>query len=181
LQDAQRAMRLIRAHAAQFGLDPARIGVMGFSAGGHLAARLATRCDLKTYTSLDDADNASPRPDIAVLGYPVISFRDGVAHMESRTKMLGPDPEPAKIKQYSAEIDVPSTTPPCFLMCAADDSVVPADNSLLMFQSLRQAKIPATLHVFERGGHGFGLQSSNDPTVAAWPNLFLEWSRQHRF
>ena len=95
--------------------------------------------------------------------------------------MLGPDPEPAKIREYSAEIDVPSTTPPCFLMCAADDPVVSAENSLLMFQSLRQAKIPATLHVFERGGHGFGLQSSADPSVAAWPNLFLEWSRQHRF
>jgi acetyl esterase/lipase len=181
LQDAQRALRLIRSHAVQFGLDPARVGVMGFSAGGHLAARLATRFDLKTYTSLDAADDSLPRPDIAVLGYPVISFREGVAHKESRTKMIGSDPAPAKIKEYSAEIDVPSTTPPCFLMCAADDATVPVENSLLMFQSLRQTGVPATLHIFERGGHGFGLQSQSDPTVAAWPSLFLDWSRQHRF
>ena len=181
LQDAQRAMRFIRGHAAQFGLDPARIGVMGFSAGGHLAARLATRFDLKTYTPLDDTDNTSARPDIAALGYPVISFRDGVAHMGSRVNMLGPNPEAARIREYSAEIDVPRTTPPCFLMCAADDPTVSVDNSLLMFQALRQAKTPAALHIFESGGHGFGLQSSNDPCLAAWPNLFLEWSRQHRF
>jgi acetyl esterase/lipase len=181
LQDAQRAVRLIRANATQFGLDPARVGVMGFSAGGHLAARLATRFDLKTYTPLDDADNTSPRPDIAALGYPVISFRDGVGHMGSRTKMLGANPDAATIKEYSAEIDVPQTTPPCFLMCAADDPAVPVDNSLLMFQALRRAKIPAALHIFEGGGHGFGLQSNSDPSVAAWPSLFLEWSRQHRF
>jgi acetyl esterase/lipase len=181
LQDAQRAMRLIRGHAAQLGLEPARVGVMGFSAGGHLAARLATRFDLKTYTSLDEADSTSPRPDIAALGYPVISFRDGVAHMGSRMKMLGPNPDAARIREYSAEIDVPRTTPPCFLMCAADDPAVSVENSLLMFQALRQGKIPVALHVFESGGHGFGLQSSNDPSVAAWPNLFLEWSRQHRF
>jgi acetyl esterase/lipase len=181
LQDAQRAMRLIRGHATRYGVDPARIGVMGFSAGGHLAARLATRFDLKTYTPLDDADNTPARPDIAALGYPVISFRDGVAHMGSRMTMLGPNPDAARIREYSAEIDVPRTTPPCFLMCAADDPTVSVDNSLLMFQALRQAKIPAALHVFEGGGHGFGLQSSNDPSVAAWPNLFLEWSRQHRF
>jgi acetyl esterase/lipase len=181
LQDAQRAMRLIRGNAAQSGFDPARVGVMGFSAGGHLAARLATRFDLKTYTPLDDADNSSARPDIAVLGYPVISFKDGVANMGSRTKMLGPNPDAARIKQYSAEIDVPPTSPPCFLVCAADDPAVSVDNSLLMFQALRQAKIPAALHVFESGGHGFGLQSSYDPSVAAWPSLFLEWSRRHRF
>jgi acetyl esterase/lipase len=181
LQDAQRAVRLIRSHASQFGLDPARVGAMGFSAGGHLAARLATRFDLKTYTSLDDADTTSARPDIAALGYPVISFKDGVAHMGSRTKMLGPNPDADRIKEYSADIAVPHTTPPCFLMCAADDPVVSVDNSLLMFRSLRQASVPATLHVFESGGHGFGLQSSNDPSVAAWPNLFLEWSRQHQF
>jgi acetyl esterase/lipase len=181
LQDAQRAVRVIRGNATQFGLDPARIGVMGFSAGGHLAARLATRFDLKTYTPLDGADTTSARPDIAALGYPVISFKDGVAHNGSRIKMLGANPDAARIREYSAEIDVPPTTPPCFLMCAADDPVVPVDNSLLMFQALRQAKVPAALHVFEGGGHGFGLQSSNDPAVAAWPNLFLEWSRQHRF
>jgi acetyl esterase/lipase len=181
LQDAQRAVRLIRSNAARLGLDPARVGVMGFSAGGHLAARLATRFDLKTYMPLDDADTASARPDIAALGYPVISFRDGIAHMGSRTKMLGPNPDPDRIKAYSAEIDVPHATPPCFLMCAADDPVVSVENSLLMFRSLRQASVPATLHVFESGGHGFGLQSSNDPSVAAWPTLFMQWSRQHQF
>lgn len=181
LQDAQRAVRLIRSHATQFGLDPARVGVMGFSAGGHLAARLATRFDLKTYTALDDADAISARPDLAALGYPVISFREGVAHMGSRTKMLGTNPDADRIKEYSAEMDMPHATPPCFLMCAADDPVVSVENSLLMFRSLREARVPATLHVFESGGHGFGLQSATDPSVAAWPGLFLEWSRRHQF
>jgi acetyl esterase/lipase len=181
LQDAQRAMRLIRSRAQKLGLDPTRVAVMGFSAGGHLAARLATRFDLETYTRVDAADSLSSRPDLAALGYPVISFAEGVAHAISRIQMLGPNPTSEQIRAYSAEIDVTARAPPCFLMCAADDTAVPVENSILMFRALRRVNVPAALHIFDRGGHGFGLRAAQDPSAGLWPELFLEWSRGHGF
>ncbi len=181
LQDAQRAVRLIRKQAPLWGLDPNRVAVMGFSAGGHLAARLATRFSLKTYDPIDEADALSSRPDLAALGYAVISFKDGVAHLGSRTQMLGLNPDAETVNTYSAEVDVPSQTPPSFLMCAADDATVPPDNSILMFRALRGAGVPAALHIFEAGGHGFGLRAGADPSTASWLDLFLEWSRGHGF
>jgi len=181
LQDAQRAVRLIRRQAPVLGLDPNRVAVMGFSAGGHLAARLATRFSLKAYVSIDEADALSSRPDLAALGYAVISFKDGVAHMGSRTQMLGLNPDAEAVNTYSAEVDVPSQTSPSFLMCAADDATVPPDNSILMFQALRRARVPAALHIFEAGGHGFGLRGGADPSTASWLELFLAWSRGHGF
>jgi acetyl esterase/lipase len=179
LQDAQRAMRLIRKQAPTLGLNPQRVAVMGFSAGGHLAARAATRFSSTTYDPVDDADSLSARPDLAALGYAVISFKDGVGHMGSRTQMLGPSPDTARINAYSAEVNVPSDAPPTFLMCAADDATVPPDNSILMFKSLRAAKVPASLHIFEAGGHGFGLHTGADPSTASWLDLFVQWSRGH--
>jgi acetyl esterase/lipase len=181
LQDAQRAVRLIRKQAPVLGLDPNRVAVMGFSAGGHLAARLVTRFSLKAYDSIDEADALSSRPDLAALGYAVISFKNGVAHMGSRTQMLGLNPDAETVNTYSAEVDVPSQTPPSFLMCAADDATVPPDNSILMFQALRRAGVPAALHIFEAGGHGFGLRAGADPSTASWLDLFLAWSRGHGF
>jgi acetyl esterase/lipase len=181
LQDAQRAVRLIRKQAPLWGLDPNRVAVMGFSAGGHLAARLATRFSLKTYDPIDEADALSSRPDLAALGYAVISFKDGVAHLGSRTQMLGLNPDAETVNTYSAEVDVPSQTPPSFLMCAADDATVPPDNSILMFRALRGAGVPAALHIFEAGGHGFGLRAGADPSTASWLDLFLGWSRGHGF
>jgi acetyl esterase/lipase len=181
LQDAQRAIRLIRKEAPMLGLDPNRVAGMGFSAGGHLAARLATRFASKTYDPIDEADSLSARPDLAALGYAVISFRDGVAHIGSRTQMLGLNPDARAIDTYSAEVDIPPQTPPSFLMCAADDGTVPPENSILMFQGLRRAKVPAALHIFEAGGHGFGLRPGADPSTASWLDLFLAWSRGHGF
>lgn len=181
LQDAQRAVRLIRSRAQMLELDPTRIAVMGFSAGGHLAARLATRFDLETYASVDAADSLSARPDLAALGYPVISFVDAAAHVGSRTQMLGSNPTAERMRAYSAEIDVPDRAPPTFLMCAADDTVVPVENSILMFRSLRRVNVAAALHIFDRGGHGFGLRPGPDPSASSWPELFLEWSRGHGF
>lgn len=181
LQDAQRAIRLIRHQAGALGLDAARVGLMGFSAGGHLAARLATRFDRAIYQSVDEADSLSARPDLAALVYPVISFKDGITHLGSRTQALGANPEPARIVAYSTEVGVPASTPPTFLIHAADDGVVPVENSLLMFRSLRQVNVPAALHVFESGGHGFALRSTQDPSLVAWPGLFIAWCRKHRF
>jgi acetyl esterase/lipase len=181
LQDAQRALRLIRRQASALGLDPNRVAVMGFSAGGHLAARAATRFASKIYDPMDEADTLCARPDLAALGYAVISFKEGVAHMGSRTQMLGANPDARTINAYSAEVDVPSQTPPTFLMCAADDATVPPDNSILMFRALRHAAVPAALHIFDAGGHGFGLHTGADPSSASWLDLFLAWSRGHRF
>jgi acetyl esterase/lipase len=181
LQDAQRAVRLIRRQAPVLGLDPNRVAVMGFSAGGHLAARLATRFSLATYDPIDEVDGLPARPDLVALGYAVISFKDGVGHAGSRTQMLGRNPDAETVNTYSAEVDVPSQTPPTFLMCAADDATVPPDNSILMFQALRRARVPAALHIFEAGGHGFGLRSETGPSTASWPDLFLAWSRGHGF
>jgi acetyl esterase/lipase len=181
LQDAQRAMRLIRHQASRWRVDPARVGIMGFSAGGHLAARLATRFDRATYTAADEADSLPARPDLAALAYPVISFKDGLGHLGSRIQALGPNLDPAKVVAYSAEVGVPASTPPTFLVHAADDGTVPVENSIAMFRALRQVNVPATLHVFESGGHGFALRSTQDPALVAWPGLFIAWCRKHRF
>lgn len=175
LQDAQRAMRLLRARASTWGLDPARIGVIGFSAGGHLAARLAYRHALQTYRAVDDADARPARPDAAALIYPVIAMDDPTAHAGSREQLLGAAPDPQRIRSYSADSFVPPDAPPTFILHAADDSTVPLDNALRMAAALRSAGIPVDLHVYSAGGHGFGLRYVDGKPVAAWPDLFAKW------
>jgi acetyl esterase/lipase len=176
LQDAQRAMRLVRAQAARFGIDSTRIGVLGFSAGGHLAASLATRFEATLYDAIDAADRQSARPDFAALLYPVVTLLPPFAHEASVANLLG-SAAPADLRAaHSPERLVTVTTPPCFLAAAADDGVVPVDNALALFAALRSTGIPAELHVFERGGHGFGL--GGDGPAAAWPDLLLRWGAQ---
>jgi len=175
LADAQRALRLIRANAEQWQLDPRRIGVIGFSAGGHLAARLGNGFDQPAYPATDAIDRVSARPDFQLLVYPVIDMAGTDAHPGSRERLLGPQPEPALERRYSMQHQVRADTPPTFLVHAGDDDAVPVGNSLAFYAGLRQAGVPAELHVFPRGGHGFGTRGTAGLTTAAWPRLALDW------
>ncbi|BCS31684.1 xylanase [Luteitalea sp. TBR-22] len=174
LLDATRAMRLVRSRAAQWNIDPARIGIMGFSAGGHLASTLGTHFDNGDATAADPVDRLSSRPDFMILMYPVISFVDAAAHTGSRKNLLGDAPPPDRVAYYSNELQVTSETPPTFLVHASDDTAVPVDNSLLMYKALRRARVPAELHVLSEGGHGFGLALDN-AHVASWTTSLKLW------
>jgi acetyl esterase/lipase len=175
LQDVQRAMRLMRAHAARLQVDPERIGVQGFSAGGHVAASVLTRFDAKVYQPVDVADMLSARPAYGSLGYPVITMQASWAHPGSRALLLGATPSDELVARYSADQTVTASTPPTWIMHASDDKTVPVENSWLMYSALRRAGVRSELHVFDQGGHGFGLSGVADKTVAAWPTLFLDW------
>ncbi|HYG07487.1 MAG TPA: alpha/beta hydrolase [Stenotrophomonas sp.] len=175
LVDAQRALRLIRSQAARWHLDPQRIGVMGFSAGGHVAASLGTRYDEPLHPRSDAIDEVSARPDFQLLIYPVIDMTGPAAHPGSRQQLLGTAPDPARAQRYSPQLHVDAHTPPTFLVHAQDDTVVPVDNSLLFHDALRHAGVPVELHVFPRGGHGFGTRGTTGLTTAAWPALALAW------
>lgn len=175
LQDAQRAMRLIRARAAADGIDPARVMVMGFSAGGHLAGTLAMKFDLPAYTPIDAADALSARPDAAALIYPVATLAEPFAHPGSRQNMLGDQPTPESIASWSLESMVRPDMPPVFLMHAADDAAVPVENALILHGALRQVGVPVALHIFEEGGHGFGLRGIADTPLRSWPSLLRDW------
>jgi len=179
LQDAQRAVRLVRSRATAMTFDPARVAIMGFSAGGHLAASLTTRFDAKVHEPVDAADALSARPDLSCLMYPVVSMVDGPVHGGSRKQLLGAAPTAEQIALYSPDQGVTAGTPPVFLVHAADDKTVPVANSLMMFTALKAKAIPAELHVFEEGGHGFGMRSIAGKPVAAWPELFVTFAQRH--
>ncbi|MBC2840290.1 alpha/beta hydrolase [Robiginitalea sp. SC105] len=177
LSDAQRALRLIRSNALDWGVDPDRIGVMGFSAGGHLAASLSTRYGERVYNPVDQLDSLSARPDFSILVYPVISFREEVGHSGSRRALLGENPSEALISKYSADEQVGPGTPPAFLLHAADDQAVPVANSLRYYQALLDHKIPASMHLYPEGGHGFSL-AADRPYLAGWTGQLLSWLEQ---
>lgn len=181
LADAQRAMRLIRARATDYGIAPARVSAMGFSAGGHLCADLATRFDAKVYTAVDSADALSARPVLAAPIYPVISMTQPVAHAGSRKMLLGAAPVKELERLHGPQHNVSVATPPCFLVHAEDDPVVPVENSLLFRQSLKDKGVPVETHLFTVGGHGFGLRGAVGKPAAAWPGLFLAWAQAQGF
>ncbi len=178
LQDAQRAARLIRARAGDYGYDPEQVYVVGFSAGGHLAATLETAYGEAVYEARDAADRLSPRPRAVGLIYPVISQTEGIGHAESTLRLLGPNPSMASIVRRSPDLHVGEDTPPTFLVHAMDDPAVPLENSLLMMGALRGARRPVEAHFFEHGGHGFGPGKPGAPNHA-WLQLFANWMETH--
>jgi acetyl esterase/lipase len=176
LQDATRAMRLVRHGAEQYGVDPQRIGILGFSAGGHLASTVATHFDEGDPQAADPVERHSSRPDFAVLCYPVISLAAEFSHGGSRRNLLGDAPDAALVESLSNERQVTSQTPPTFLFHTNADTGVPPENSIAFYLALRKARVPAELHIFEPGRHGLGL-APQEPAVSAWPELCLRWLR----
>jgi acetyl esterase/lipase len=173
LQDAQEAMRIIRRNASEWKINPGKIGVIGFSAGGHLASTLSTHYAENVYKL---NDSISARPDFSLLIYPVISFNASFTHMGSRNNLIGNNPSEETINHFSNELQVTGKTPPAFLVHSGDDNAVPVKNSILYFESLIKYKIPAELHIFEKGGHGYGL-SIDKGTQSAWPGLCIKWMK----
>jgi len=176
LEDVKRAVRLVRHRADEWGLSENRIGVLGFSAGGHLASTAGTHFDGGDPAAGDPVERRSSRPDFLVLVYPVISMTEPWLHRGSRDSLLGEPPDPAAALALSSEKQVTPRTPPAFLVHSTDDVGVPVENSLAFYAALRRASVPAELHVFQKGGHGYGLGRSEDGTDA-WPGLCEAWLR----
>lgn len=177
LSDAQRAMRLIRARAGEYGVDPERVAAMGFSAGGHVSTDLATRFATATYEPVDAADSLSARPLAAAHIYPVVSMSLPVAHAGSRTRLIGDDAGPDLERAHSTHLNVPDDAPPCFLLHAEDDGSVVVENTLLFREALKAKAVAVETHLFANGGHGFGLRKAAGKPVAEWPELFVRWAR----
>lgn len=176
LQDAQRAMRLIRSRAGEWNLTDSLCGVMGFSAGGHLASSLGTLYDLPVYPKKDSIDLLSARPGFMVLLYPVISMEIEYTHKGSRSNLLGLQPNENLIRQFTTNYHVDRLTPPVFIVHANDDGAVSSMNSILFYEALLESSVPASLHIFERGGHGFGLHGEGP--VESWSVICEKWLDQ---
>lgn len=174
LLDAQRAMRLARHHAAEWSINPAQIGVMGFSAGGHLASTISTQYKHEVDRPKDAIDALSARPDFSILVYPVISFRDASAHSGSRNALIGENASQELIDRFSGELNVNAETPPTFLVHAQDDAGVPIENSFLYYKALHQHKVKASLHIYPTGSHGFGFGLGKG-SLDGWRDVLLGW------
>ncbi len=178
--DAQRAIRLVRSRAAEWKVDISRIGIIGFSAGGHLASTAATHFDDGNSAAPDPIDKVSCRPNIAILGYPVITMTDPYTHSGSRNNLLGPNQPAALIENLSNEKQVTAKTPPCFILQTSDDAVVPCENALMFAMACHKAGVPVELHMYEHGPHGIGL-GGNDPILSTWPKLCAQWLGKRGF
>lgn len=176
LGDAQRAIRTVRARAAEFGIMPDRIGMMGFSAGGHLTSTAGTHFDGGKADATDPIERAGSRPDFLILGYPVISFDPAITHAGSLKNLLGDNPDPKLVENLSNELQVTAQTPPTFIFHTTNDNGVPVENSVRFYLALRKAKVPVEMHLFENGPHGVGMALS-DPALSAWPGLLMNWLR----
>ncbi len=175
-QDAQQAIKMVRDRAIEWDINPEKVGIMGFSAGGHLASTAATH--FKT-TVIQNIENTNLKPDFAILAYPVISFSDSLAHKGSRDNMLGKNASIEKINLYSNELQITPETPPTFLMHAADDKSVVVQNSLVFYSALLKNKVPAEIHLFQKGGHGFGL--NNKLEQVDWLQNVFAWLKTNSF
>ena len=185
LQDAARAVRTVRARATEWGLDPERVGILGFSAGGHLASTAGTHFDAGKPDATDPVERVSSRPSVMILIYPVITMREKT-HGGSKKNLLGENPTPELVALLSNEEQVTKETPPAFLVHTMNDSTVPVENTLMFVAALRRAGVPFELHLYERGPHGFGLGTARDnkpadPILSTWPAHCADWLRLHNF
>ena len=170
LQDAQRAIQLVRLNAAKWNVDPGKVGIMGFSAGGHVASTAATHFQT---SYIDNPGNTNLRPDFAIFIYPVISFQDNIGHIGSRDQLIGKNPPKSLIDSFSNELRVTAQSPPTFLVHATDDNVVPVMNTISYYEALLKFHIPAEMHIYKAGGHGFGMH--NPTTDDEWMQQCKNW------
>jgi acetyl esterase/lipase len=171
LQDAQEAIRIVRRHAKEWNINPNKIGVLGFSAGGHLAATLSTHFNEKVYETVDET---SARPDFSILIYPVVSMDASITHMGSRENLLGKNPSDDLVRHFSNELQVNKETPPAFIVHSLDDPAVPVVNSVNYAFACKKFGVPCELHIFESGGHGYGMRKTNG-TESTWPEVCTRW------
>jgi len=178
--DAQRAIRLVRAHAAEYGIEKDRLGMWGSSAGGHLTATAGTQFDAGRPDASDPIDRESSKLEFLILSYPVITLMDPLAHAGSRKFLLGDNPDPELVKSMSAETRVTADTPPTFLFSTTDDKTVPVLNSVIFYEALVKAGVPVEMHLFQHGAHGAGLAQAN-PDLNVWPDLLIKWMRERGY
>lgn len=179
LLDASRAMRMVRSRAKEWGIDANRIGILGFSAGGHLASTMATHFDSGDPNATEELEKMSSRPDLQVLIYPVITMGE-FTHAGSKKNLLGENPSEELVKKYSNELQITKDTPPAFIVQGVDDKTVPMENSLLYVQALRKNGVPFEFHLYEHGPHGFGL-GGTDPILSTWKDRLTAWLNSHGF
>jgi acetyl esterase/lipase len=179
-EDAQRAIRMVRARAVEYGVASDHIGMWGFSAGGHLVATAGTQFDAGDPAAADAIDRVSSRPDFLVLAYPVITMLSPYVHGGSKKYLLGDDPALVDVEAMSAELHVTAQTPPTFLFATTDDGTVPVINSVLFYSALVKAKVPAEMHLFQHGAHGAGLAPAN-AMLSMWPDLLIKWMRERGY
>lgn len=180
MNDANQAIRTVRAKAAEYGINPQKIGILGFSAGGHLASTAGTHYDAGNAKSESPVERASSRPDFMILAYPVIAMATDYGHKGSKRNLLGDNPPEELVKSLSNETQVTKDTPPTFIIQTDEDTVVPAENSILFILALRKAGVPCEFHMFEKGRHGLGL-GMGDPAFSEWPKLCEIWLKQRGF